>query len=277
MADALIHTVSAVQRKRFVLSLAFAINALSGVTGSAEERYGAAPQDIKESLDRLVRAYPDKIRAHDNEFLILGSGLKFRTSDGRTNKTFEELLKEPDIDDMFYARYPLGGAPAQPARNIDPGRVRFEPLFVAMYGDCNKNEVAKNLRQVRWLPKHAGGSAAITEVNGVASALEAVSRELDELPGDLIKFVKPLAGTYNCRKIAGTDLKSMHAYGAAVDINIRYANYWRWATGDQQPVWRNQIPIRIVRIFEKHGFIWGGYWHHYDTMHFEYRPELMGR
>src|SRR5262245_29928529 len=68
MADALIHTVSAVQRKRFVLSLALAINALSGVTGSAEKRYGAAPQDIKESMDRLVRAYPDKIRTHDNDF-----------------------------------------------------------------------------------------------------------------------------------------------------------------------------------------------------------------
>ena len=29
-------------------------------------------------------------------------------------------------------------------------------------------------------------------------------------------------------------------------------------------------------IFEKHGFIWGGRWYHYDTMHFEYRPELVG-
>jgi len=37
----------------------------------------------------------------------------------------------------------------------------------------------------------------------------------------------------------------------------------------------SQIPIQIVRIFEKHGFIWGGYWYHYDTMHFEYRPELL--
>ena len=26
---------------------------------------------------------------------------------------------------------------------------------------------------------------------------------------------------------------------------------------------------------EKHGFIWGGRWYHYDTMHFEYRPELL--
>ena len=186
---------SALHRIWFVLALAFAANALSGVTGSAQDRYGAAPQDIKESMDRLVRAYPDKIRAHDNEFLILRSGLKFRISDGRTNKTFEELLEEPDIDDMFYARYPLGAAPAQPARNLDPGRVRFEPLFVAMYGDCNQNEVAKNLRAIRWLPKHAGGSVAVTEVNGVANALEAVSRELDELPGDLIKYVKRPAGS----------------------------------------------------------------------------------
>jgi peptidoglycan LD-endopeptidase CwlK len=33
--------------------------------------------------------------------------------------------------------------------------------------------------------------------------------------------------------------------------------------------------MEIVAIFEKHGFIWGGKWYHYDTMHFEYRPELM--
>ena len=30
-----------------------------------------------------------------------------------------------------------------------------------------------------------------------------------------------------------------------------------------------------AHIFERHGFIWGGKWHHYDTMHFEYRPELL--
>jgi hypothetical protein len=39
--------------------------------------------------------------------------------------------------------------------------------------------------------------------------------------------------------------------------------------------YRNAIPLEIVRIFEKHGFIWGGAWYHYDTMHFEYRPELL--
>lgn len=27
--------------------------------------------------------------------------------------------------------------------------------------------------------------------------------------------------------------------------------------------------------FERHGFIWGAKWYHYDSMHFEYRPELL--
>ena len=37
--------------------------------------------------------------------------------------------------------------------------------------------------------------------------------------------------------------------------------------------YRSDTPAEIVEIFEKHGFIWGGRWFHYDTMHFEYRPE----
>jgi D-alanyl-D-alanine carboxypeptidase len=263
--------------KRFILAFAVFINALYVDAGSAEELYGAAPKNIKEYLDRLVRSYPDKISGHDDEFLILKNGKKFRISDGRTNKTFQQLLESPDIDDMFYVQYPTGTAPGQPGRNMDPGRVRFEPLFVAMYGDCNKNEVVKNLRTVRWLPKHGGGSVAMTTENGVAGALESASRELDELPGDLAKYLIPLGGAYNCRKVAGSSVKSMHAYGAAVDINTKYADYWRWAPSDRnQPRWRNKIPIQIVRIFEKHGFIWGGHWYHYDTMHFEYRPELLG-
>ena len=34
-------------------------------------------------------------------------------------------------------------------------------------------------------------------------------------------------------------------------------------------------PAAIVKAFEDEGFIWGGKWHEYDLMHFEYRPELI--
>jgi D-alanyl-D-alanine carboxypeptidase-like protein len=243
---------------------------------NAEKTYGAAPPDIKSDLDHLVSAYPDWIARYDDEFLVLKDGTKFSISDHRTDKSFEELLEAPDIDDMFFVPYPAGTQPRQPPRNFDPGRVRFEPLLNAMYGDCSKNAVAGKLRTIEWLPQHRGGHVAITASNGVDKALQAVSRELDQLPAELIKYAMPSAGTYNCRAIAGSRARSMHAYGAAIDLNTHYSDYWRWAAKNgADPVWKNQIPIEIVRAFEKHGFIWGGYWYHFDTMHFEYRPELL--
>lgn len=95
------------------------------VASEADGSYGAKPSNIREYLDRLVRYYPDAISSYDNEFLILKNGMKFRISDNRTDKTFQELLEKPDIDDMFYAQYPRGTFPKQPEKNIDPGRVRF--------------------------------------------------------------------------------------------------------------------------------------------------------
>ena len=68
----------------------------------------------------------------------------------------------------------------------------------------------------------------------------------------------------------------MHAWGAAIDINPAYADYWLWRRSGVIDAGRvDRIPPRIVAIFERHGFIWGGKWSHYDTMHFEYRPELV--
>jgi D-alanyl-D-alanine carboxypeptidase len=243
--------------------------------GWAEEVYGASPPDIDARLAGLVRSYSDWIAGRDGNLLVMKDGKRFQISDGKTTKTFDELLEHPDIDDMFYARYPVGSVPKQPATNLDPGRVRFESLFVAMYGDCKKNEVSRNLRSIEWLSRHAGGRVTITKVNGIDVALEAVSRELDGLPAELIKYLRPTSGTYNCRSVAGSNVRSMHAYGAAIDINSNYSNYWRWGSSHGEPKWQSRIPIEIVRVFEKHGFIWGGYWYHYDTMHFEYRPELL--
>lgn len=72
---------------------------------------------------------------------------------------------------------------------------------------------------------------------------------------------------------------STHSFGIAIDINIKEANYWQWDCNcyneNAKLAYRNKIPAIIVQVFAKHGFIWGGEWYHYDTMHFEYRPELL--
>ena len=111
---------------------------------------------------------------------------------------------------------------------------------------------------------------------GVADKLKAVSADLDALPDSFVKYLTPSGGTYNCRVIAGTTRPSVHGNGAAIDINVAWSDYWR----NHQPVggkhpYKNRIPWEIVEIFERHGFIGGGKWYHYDTMHFEYRPELL--
>jgi hypothetical protein len=34
-------------------------------------------------------------------------------------------------------------------------------------------------------------------------------------------------------------------------------------------------PQSVIEAFERHGFVWGGKWSHFDTIHFEYRPEIL--
>ena len=189
------------------------------------KRYGVAPKNVGEYLDRLVSVYPESIDHFDAKFVYLRNGLRLPISDENLNKTFEQLLSHPDLDDMFYTRYPKGDALSQPQPNYDPGRVRYTALFRAMYGDCSRGEVVKHLRTIKWLPRHGGGVVQITRVNGVDRALERVSEELDQLSAALITFAVPSAGTFNCRSVAGTDNASMHAYGAAIDLNVKRANY----------------------------------------------------
>jgi hypothetical protein len=228
-------------------------------------------------LDALIAAYPDKLASYTERELIWKDGSRMPFGSERANKPFAEMLDSADIRDQFAIPYPLATAPFQaPATDEDPGRIRNDAFFLKMYGDCRKAEVTPRLRAVAWLPNHGGGTVRATSINGVADQLEKVSHDLDLLPESMIKYLVPMSGIYNCRPIAGTGRLSVHAFGAAVDINAHFGDYWLWAKRpDGTIVWRNQIPREIVEVFERHGFIWGGRWYHFDSLHFEYRPELI--
>ncbi len=229
-------------------------------------------------MRRLVAAYPDFLAGYEDNAIIWRDGTRMAFDDGR-NKTFQERLNDPDLEDQFYAEYPRGLRGVPPLENIDPGRVRHEPFFTKMYGNCKDDAraVSSRLEEVVWLPENDGSTLRVTSVNGVAQALQKVSNALDKLPRHFMKYLRPSAGTYHCRTIAGTERFSVHAFGAAIDINAKYGDYWRWSGAEPgEPLtYRNRIPWEIVEIFEQHGFIWGGKWYHYDTLHFEYRPELL--
>jgi D-alanyl-D-alanine carboxypeptidase-like protein len=228
------------------------------------------------ALDALVAAYPEHLAGYDTRDLIFNDGTRLPISDGVSGKSFEQLLDNPDLKDQFAIPYPLGIALKVPDVNEDPGRIRNEAFFRKIYGDCRKGEVAKRLRPVNWLPGRGGSTIMATTINGVADKLAEVSRELETLPANMTQFLVPISGTYNCRVIANTTRLSVHAYGAAIDINAKFGDYWLWAKGkDGKFDWKNRIPLAIVEIFERHGFIWGGKWYHFDSFHFEYRPEII--
>lgn len=71
-------------------------------------------------------------------------------------------------------------------------------------------------------------------------------------------------GSYSNRNIAGTNTKSLHSYGLAIDIN----------PGNNPVTWNGKnvtdLPANVGRLAAKYGLTWGGNWNgtKKDTMHF---------
>ncbi len=233
-------------------------------------------QSASAALDALIAAYPDFLARHDSSAIYWRDGTKMSVSDGAENKSFDQLLRNASILDQFRLPYPRNELRKPPAANDDPGQFRNEAFFNKMYGDCRKGQVRRHLVPILWLPKTWGKRILVTTINGVARRLAAVSEEIDALPAAIKRAAYPIAGVLSCRAVADTGKPSMHSYAAAIDLNIAFSDYWRWHNKAGPIRYRNRMPQPIVKIFERHGFIWGGKWYHYDTMHFEYRPELLG-
>ena len=226
----------------------------------------------------LIAAYPDALERVDGADLVWRDGTRMRIDDGAGPKSAAARLAGPDLKDMLIEPYPAGAAISAPPRDADPGRARNGAFFNKLYGDCTTGEVTASLVEVVWLPRKYGRILKVNGRHGMAERLRAVSARLDALPAAFNAFLFPPAGTYNCRVIAGTDRVSTHGYAIAIDLAVKHAHYWRWAhtpaAGGTLP-FQNAMPPEIISAFEAEGFIWGGRWYHYDTMHFEYRPELL--
>jgi hypothetical protein len=235
--------------------------------------FAAQADPANKTLDALIVAYPDRIAGFNLSEIVWRDGAHMPIGADDPTKPFDQRLSAATIRDQFALDYPAGAPLAPPAQDFDPGRFRNKAFFDKLYGDCRKGEVEENLVSVVWLPKSWGHSIAFAP--RAADALRAVSAEIDALPASVRRAAYPSAGTYACRGVADQGQPSMHAYGAAIDLNLAFSQYWLWDRQKGHLRWANRMPRQIVDIFERHGFIWGGRWYHYDTMHFEYRPELL--
>lgn len=245
------------------------------------ERPGKGPQtidpkaanrkkaDLKAATRALTAAYPDFIERVEGNEVIFRDGTRMAYDDGRV-KDFDTLLDDSDIEDMFFVRYDASVTPTEYLH--DAGRSRSEALFKKMYGNSAET-VRRKLIKVPWFGKNVD----FTKVNGAADSLRKVAEELAAHP-ELKKYLAS-SGTFYWRSVRGAKRQSAHSYGIAFDIAVPYSDYWLWKNKGAKETDRiryaNRFPQKIVEIFQRHGFIWGGAWYHYDTMHFEFRPEIL--
>ena len=239
----------------------------------------ASAGDVPKPVAILMKVYPDFVKGYRNGNLLMSDGSTIVYDDGR-KKSFEQLLDEADVEDMFAFTYDRHSW--TPGHMQDAGRSRCEALFKKMYGNSSA-AVSKKLINVKWPFGTAvsGGvnmqrnTVRFTPVNGAADSLRAVVAELEKHP-ELHKYLAT-SGAFYWRAVRGAKRQSAHSYGMTIDIGVKYSNYWRNVTKSETATvkYQNRYPHEIVEIFERHGFIWGGRWYHYDTMHFEFRPEIL--
>ncbi len=225
----------------------------------------------------LTSAY-DEITAVKDNTVYFKNGTNLAIGAVST-QPFTTRLKRATIADQLSQTYPLDFV--IPAQYADAGRLRDDEFFKQMYGKT-ASEVQQNLATITWKPSNI--KLRFNRKNGAATQLEKVGNEIAQNP-TLSKYVSKSLGTFNWRNIAGTNRLSVHSFGVAVDFQLPKAQhkYWRWdgcTTEDKVCPYPKQLISddnlkQVVKIFEKHGFIWGGKWASYDSPHFEYRPELL--
>ncbi|MDF0599891.1 M15 family metallopeptidase [Psychromarinibacter sp. C21-152] len=208
----------------------------------------------------------------------------FVTDDGRTvpyrgdrDVSPADRLDDATIGDMFVYPYPLAfDLSARRTPWFDPGRVRNDALMRALWFD-DAAAARASLAVARYQGYSTSADFAVTSKRCVHAQLQAALDQIATHGAGMDKFLVPNGGTFNWRTISGTDRLSAHSFGIAVDFNTELGGYWRWsgAQPGNAAAYDNRYPPDLVQAMERYGFIWGGKWHHFDGMHFEYRPELI--
>ena len=148
----------------------------------------------------------------------------------------------------------------QQAKVKQAGRVTLEPFTYTSRGDgtiaIHGNWEAQNI-----VPVQIPGMGTTRCHKVMVPQLQAALREVAE--AGLYSHFDPsqFAGCFVARHILWDPSRplSMHAWGLAIDFNARDNGYGVIPKMD----------LRIVEIFEKWGFSWGGWWSVPDGMHFE--------
>lgn len=165
------------------------------------------------------------------------------------------------------------------------GPVSPTSFFEVIYDTSSREELESHIVKAEFLGKRVNVHERIVEpLKRVESQIRSAS-QTDRNVREFMSTIGSVEG-YSWRQIRDTSGMSFHSMGLAIDILPRDWQdkivYWGWEKNKGNEDWmlipledRWSPPSRVVDIFEKEGFVWGGKWTVWDNMHFEYRPEMI--
>ena len=240
----------------------------------------------EEIMLAFAKAYPEKIgdvEFIDNDWTMMVNGKRFYFAKGRF---LPEELREQWEDFYpydFYA-YPWTGTPAQRRAEFNNPVYSTGSSFLSetLYLSPTEDDSWELQEKYSFLGVKMLVHTDIKPLLDLVAEGIRVAAQSDPSVNEWIAELRTSPPTFgwNWRAIANTNRRSNHSYGIAIDllpVNLRGRyTYWQWDASDTVSRDTYYMPPEIViEAFQNYGFIWGGDWDLIDTMHFEYRPEIL--
>jgi hypothetical protein len=249
-------------------------------------------------MEALSAAYPDRIGSaefRDGDWAVPVYGEWFYYAEGRLlpeklRANFADYSPQPFYqypEDLPEWKTPDAEAAERmknaAAQRQDHPVKRSQYFYDAIWRSSTKEDAYLHIKSIHFLGWTVLVHYSILEELALLEEAINAKAKTDAQVTQWIANISSLSG-WNWRGIADIESRSFHAYGAAVDIVLKAQRgketYWLWSAQNKQDWWaipydkRVHPPEAVVKIFESYGFVWGGKWLFYDTMHFEYRPEI---
>ena len=275
----------------------------------------AVGEGAEEVVKAFAAAFPERITGPEFRFSPAGGradwyfeldGLPYAYASGRFLALEDEAeiedfrplpvyryrrqADDPEVDDNWNklasrvrSRRSGGALSGWNRASVNPEAAR-STFYETLYA-CRTREEA--YRQQEWISFLDSAVHVHKAIRAPLAQVEARILELEKADKKITEWKKRLYSitSWNWRNVAGSGSRSYHSYGIAIDLlEIQQPGketYWQW-TRAKGVNWRTVTaeqrldpPDAVISAFEEQGFIWGGTWPWYDTMHFEYRPELL--
>ena len=251
----------------------------------------AYPQvQFKKSFDKNVNDWKIEISVNEKNQTLYWADGKFLPLEELANKDlYSSLLyhypKEVPNPKDFTEEDILRIKEFTNPKNRSEGKGSPQFLYNLIYEVETRISTEAKIKSHSFLGKKTNAHQFIHDkLNLVQSDIYEIAKTDSEVQTFLDKLDS--ADSYAWRVISDSGNRSFHSMGLAIDVLPKGWGqknlYWAWRRDIDPKNWmmldldrRWMPPQRVIEIFERHGFIWGGKWIIWENMHFEYRPEVI--